>query len=103
MPHPIYGPPDHQLEYVEFKLVLPLRSNGYKSRVDAYGHSQTRRGTLWSSTEQWTHDMKGDEYGPTDSLHHLALVALQDRPTSPTALELALRGGHSTAEQVPLF
>lgn len=103
MPHPIYGPPEHKLEYVLLRLVLPLRSNDYESRVTAFGHSQTKRGFLWSFSESWAHDMKGDEYGPADAVHHLALVALQDRPTTSSALELSLRGGNDTSEQPPLF
>lgn len=103
MPHPIYGPPSHVLHRVEFTLALPVRTNGYRSRVTAHGYSETKRGTLWSMSEQW--EVSGRDHGlePVDLLHHLALVSIQDHPTSQRELERGLRGGLDLEDPHPLF
>lgn len=103
MPHPIYGPPSHDLHRVEITLGLPLRTNGFRSRVTAHGYSATKRGALWSIQDQW--ELVGRDHGleAADLVHHLALVSLQDRPTSSTQLDRSLTGGYFDQEQMPLF
>lgn len=100
MPHPIYGRPDHVLTSVEFTLHLPTTQNGRRWRLEARGRSGTQRSDLWSVVELWSpHEVEAG-LQPTDALHHLALVAAQDRPASQTALEAQMIGGGW--EDVPL-
>ena len=103
MSHPIYGPPDHKLGRVEFVLELPLRANKYQARVTAHGYSPTKRSALWTLTETFDVDTKLDTLAPIDLLHHLALVAVQDRPLCPADLHRSLRGGVEVEETLPLF
>lgn len=92
MPHPIYGPPNHVLTTVEFKLYLPTPKNGRRTRLEASGRSETSRTALWSVTESWAPEEVRAGLEPTDALHHLALVASQDLPHSQTGLEASLVG-----------
>jgi len=46
---------------------------------------------------------RGNDLAPVDALHHLALVVMQDRPITLSALEHGLRGGRLYEEpQLPL-
>lgn len=92
MPHPVYGPPDHALERVELKLYLPSRRNNRRSRLEASGWSDTKRGPLWSMAEQWSWSEVHAGLQPCDALHHVALVASQDRPVTQGGFELAITG-----------
>ena len=100
MPHPIYGPPSHELEAVRFVIHLPTRRNGYLTRLEASGTSSTQRGSLWSANEHWTREEASQGITPTDHVAHLLLVALQDRPVSAKALAECLGG--PGWEDVPL-
>lgn len=103
MPHPIYGPPEHKLQRVEFNLRVPTKENSFVARLTAQGYAETKRSTLWSFSDSYMYDAKGDEHAPLDQLRLLALVALQDRPASLAALELGLRGGVPVPDSDPLF
>lgn len=92
MPHPIFGPPNHVLTSVRFSLHLPTPQNGSSWRLEAAGESVTQRASLWSVQESWQRDDVSRGYQPCDALHHLALVAAQDRPNTQDALEKALHG-----------
>lgn len=101
MPHPIYGKPSHQLETVTFTLHLPRRSNGYLTRLEAAGRASTSRAALWTASETWTTDEQEAGLQPTDALHHLSLIAVQDTPASQEALFRALTGVMWVEEQLP--
>lgn len=93
MPHPIFGPANHTLETVRFTLRLPTPSNGRKTVVEASGWSSTKRASLWHHTESYDFsDMMPGGYDPADVLHHVALVALQDHPSSQHHFEMSIRG-----------
>jgi hypothetical protein len=92
MPHPIYGPPNHVLTSVRFTLHLPTSENGSRYRLEAAGESVTSRGSLWSVKEVWERTDVTEGYQPCDSLHHLALVAAQDRPNTQDGLSKSLFG-----------
>lgn len=100
MPHPIYGTPNHQLEVVEIKLWLPTKRNGRRARVTAQGTCETKRGPLWTYSEQWAPDELQAMLQPADAIHHLALCVAQDRPSTSEALEAAM--GAPGFEDVPL-
>lgn len=90
MPHPIYGPPQHELEVVRLALSLPTLRNGRTTGLSLMGGSSTKRGNLWSYREQWA---GGDATGlaeVVDMAHWVMLAAAQDRPASQAALEEAL-------------
>lgn len=92
MPHPIYGPPSHELTSITAILHLPTSFNGRSYRLEVSGRSITSRPSLWSVTETWTQAEQSAGLQPTDALHHLALVASQDRPTTQHQLEMCLIG-----------
>lgn len=92
MPHPVYGPPDHVLERVECKLYLPTSRNGRHTRLECSGWSDTRRGPLWSIAESWSWSEQQSGLQPSDALHHVVLVASQDRPVTQSGIEFALTG-----------
>lgn len=93
MPHPIYGPPQHRMTELAIKLWLPTKENGRKTTLQAFGISETSRGSLWSLREEWSaSDVQPGGYEPTDALHHLAMVAMQDQPTTQAQVEACLVG-----------
>lgn len=92
MPHPVYGPPQHQLEVVTLRLALPTNRNGRRARLEAQGRSETQRQALWSVTESWTAEEHRAGLEPTDAAHHVLLCAMQDRPRDQYALERSLTG-----------
>lgn len=100
MPHPIYGRPSHQLEAVTCRLVLPCKRNNYRSSILVEGFAETKRAALWSVRESWEPDEVTAGLQPADAIHHVLLVASQDRPASQDVLELQLTGGGW--EEVPL-
>jgi len=103
MPHPIYGPPEHRLSTVELRLTLPSRATRYEATLLARGRSSTQRNDLWVHHDQWSMATRGNDLAPVDALHHLALVVMQDRPITLSALEHGLRGGRLYEEpQLPL-
>lgn len=101
MPHPIYGPPSHQLETVTFTLQLPTRRNQYLTRLEVRGEASTKRSSLWSVSESWTPAEQEAGLQPADALHHLALIALQDRPSSQEELFRQLTGEPHIQETLP--
>ena len=103
MPHPIYGPPEHKLHRVEFKLELPARLNNYQAHLTCLGYASTKRATLWSTSESFECRNTVLDLAVVDVLQHVALVAIQDRPTTSSALELGLRGGAASDPPPPLF
>lgn len=95
--------PFHRLNRVEFTLYLPRYDHAVSSEMRAAGYSDTKRAALWHYHEAFDHVLDAEKgYGVGDALHHVALVALQDRPNSLDRLEFALRGGLAW-EQAPLF
>lgn len=102
MPHPIYGPPSHKLETVDFRLSLPLKRSNYVTRLEVHGRASTSRSALWSVSESWTTDDQVAGLQPADALHHLALIALQDTPYSQEAVFRALTGERWVQEELPL-
>lgn len=103
MPHPIYGPPSHRLEVVHFRLALPLKRNGYLTSLAVKGESSTSRSSLWTISETWTPDEQEAGLQPTDALHHIALIAVQDRPSSQDAMFRQLTGEPYIQEVLPGF
>lgn len=93
MPHPVFGPPSHQLDTVELKLYLPDRRNGYMTRLEVSGRSETSRAALWTVREQWLPPEVEAGLQPADAANHVLLTALQDRPDCQSALERQLAGG----------
>lgn len=102
MPHPIYGPPDHRLEVVTIRLHLPSRSTSWVGRAQATGESSTSKRSLWSDRLVVECLSTNDGLGLADYAHHLALVALQDRPVNQAQLDRALKGGDRwTEDELP--
>lgn len=93
MPHPIYGRPSHQLAVVTCSLVLPCKRNNYRSSILVEGVSETKRAALWSVRESWEPGEVTAGLQPADAIHHVLLVASQDRPASQDVLERHLTGG----------
>lgn len=102
MPHPIYGPPQHVLETVTFRLALPLRRNGFTTSLEVKGEASTSRASLWSVRETWTAAEQEAGLQPSDAVHHLALIALQDHPASQERLFNLLTGERWVQEELPL-
>lgn len=100
MPHPIYGPPSHELERVVITVVLPSPQNGHVTSIRALGETSTQRSSLWSESATWTADEVAHGLQPTDWATHVLLTALQDRPKDQAALDTGLTGGGF--EDVPL-
>lgn len=92
MPHPIYGPPVHELDSILLTLHLATPRNGRVYRLEAQGRSATQRSSLWSVSERWDHTEQRGGYEPTDAAHHLLLACAQDRPASLSHLQASLRG-----------
>lgn len=92
MAHPIWGKPQHQLLRVTFTLELPTSQNGRTTRLIAVGSSETARASMWVVRETWSPSEQEAGLQPADALHHVALVALQDHPTSQTQMEACLIG-----------
>lgn len=87
-----FGPVDHQLETVVTRLYLPRRHNNYVTSFQAFGYSSTRRAHLWAESDEWEQTEQVHGLQVVDSVSHLLLVALQDRPTSQQFLEAGLVG-----------
>lgn len=100
MPHPIYGPAEHALESLEVRLTLPTRRNGRLAQLTVHGNSTTKRGSLWTVQEQWTHAEQQHGLQPADMLHHLVLASFQDRPVTSGGLQRSL--GTPGWEDTPL-
>lgn len=96
-----YLPVNHRLTTVSLTLQFPgpPDEDGPVYGV-ASGRSQTRRAPLWQETNSWA-DGADLRHEPADWLHHIALVALQDRPNSTERLLFGLTGGLGL--QDPLF
>nr|CRY96647.1 hypothetical protein [uncultured prokaryote] len=92
MPHPIYGPPSHELDSIHLTLHVGTPRNGRRWLLEAHGRSSTSRASLWSVREGWAPTEQRGGYEPTDAAHHLLLAAAQDRPASQSHLEACLRG-----------
>jgi len=102
VPHPIYGPPSHKLETVNFRLTLPLRRNAYVTSLEVRGETSSQRSSMWFVNEKWTEADQVAGLQPSDALHHLALIALQDSPTSQEHMFRALTGERWIQEELPL-
>lgn len=102
MPHPIYGPPEHALESVSTRLLLPTMRNDRRGQLTVTGESSTKRGSLWSYSESWEGLAGPQALAPVDTLHWLLLAAWQDRPSSQGELKRSLRPGGWVDEQLPL-
>jgi hypothetical protein len=90
----------HQLDAVELVLELPNTAGPYTTAIRAHGRSYSKRTALWSYQEVFEPLSSREKgYGPADALHHIALVAQQDRPRSLAELNLALRGGVSWVQE----
>lgn len=64
------------------------------SSIAVNGRSLTRRANLWSYHEVFDTELCVEKgYGVADALHHIALVCLQDKPSSLERLNFALAGG----------
>lgn len=84
----------HKLQAVEFRLVLPNLAGSTPATIRASGRSDTKRGDLWTYVEAFDEEIdRAKGYGAADALHHISLVALQDRPNTMDRLDFALRGG----------
>jgi hypothetical protein len=84
----------HNLNKVEFVLDLPTTEGPYETSIRATGRCDQKRGALWQYQETFEPVSSREKgYGPADAIHHIALVAQQDRPRSLGELDFALRGG----------
>ena len=102
MPHPIYGPPAHELDSVLLTLHLGTPRNGHRWRLEVQGRSATSRASLWSISEAWERSEQRGGYEPTDAAHHVLLAAAQDRCTSLAHLQASLRGEGWEQLELPL-
>jgi len=66
-----------------------------------HGWSSTKRGALWSEGNLWQEGEADLRMEPADWIHHVHLVALQDKPNSKQRLIYGLTGG--AGFQDPLF
>lgn len=90
-----------QLHTVEFRLELPTRPGVRVLNGLAVGHSTNKRRPLWTEANVWTNADADLDVEPADWVHHIALCALQDRPTDAASLLMSLTGGEG--EQLNLF
>lgn len=102
MSHRIYGAPEHRLEYVTLRLVLPSNRNGRRAQLEVQGRCETQRASLWHVSESWSPEEHRAGLEPTDAAHHVLLCAMQDRPNSQTAIELSLTGQGWEQLELPL-
>jgi hypothetical protein len=100
MPHPIFGPPAHELETIRLVLSLPTTRNGRLTGLTVHGGSSTKRGDLWSYRETWTAEEQRGLLEPTDMVHWIVQATAQDRPMDQATLERCLLPGGW--EDVPL-
>lgn len=92
----------HDLEVVRFTLGLGGGQGGVPIiNGVAQGISSGKRTPLWTETNVWNGEDHDTNHEPADWVHHLALVALQDRPNSSERLIFGLTGGLGL--QDPLF
>lgn len=95
-----YLPPTPALHSVLFHLNLAADPEVPASVVvHAQGRSVYRRGNLWAESSIFA---PGDDQqiAPADWLHHIALVALQDRPNTQERLLFGLTGGLGVQEEL---
>lgn len=86
--------PMHKLERVTLRVYLPNDASPNAVTTSAEGWAPTKRGHLWHVNESWSSDERSPGMmEPADWIHHLALVAMQDRPNTPERLDFALTGG----------
>lgn len=101
MPHPIYGPPNHRLTRITAQLDLGTGEENDVILGRVFGWSITQRGRLWAEHSSWVAPQDDVVRTPGDWLHHVVLVALEDRPNSQERLDYGLVGG--VGIQDPLF
>lgn len=90
----------HKLERVEITFHLPDVRTGRPAGITAHGCTSTKRGFLWTHSEQWVDGEMHDEgYEPCDLVHHIMLVCAQDQPNSAARLAYGLTGGLSWSEE----
>lgn len=94
MARPVHRPKSDRLDRVT--MTLHLGRDGCL-KWEAQGWSDTKRGSLWALEEEWAED--NPVYGPTDALHHLALVVCQDRPNSQERVFFSMNGGIGMIEE----
>lgn len=86
----------HTLDRVELHLDLRDPLGDGETGIRAVGRSETKRSALWTYQETFLRgDLLVKGYSAADALHHIALVCVQDRPSSLERLDFALQGGLS--------
>lgn len=103
MNHKIYGKPNHKLDTVSIKLWLPTAASNWQSKLLVMGDTYTQRSSLWSHCEMWSDPLEVTGMTMTDAVHHIALIAVQDRPTTQEMFDFHLHGGAQYGEQQELF
>lgn len=100
-----YNPyaPNHRLDRVMFTLTFDPTPDPQVITGRAWGESNTRRRVLWSEASVWSEEDSNLSHAPADWLHHIALVAVQDRPNSSERLLFSLTGGLGEQGTLPLF
>lgn len=89
----------HELDRVELHLDLRDPLGDGEQGIRAVGRSEHKRTALWVYQETFVPgDFLAKGYSAADALHHIALVCVQDRPSSLERLDFALRGGLSYAQ-----
>lgn len=101
MPHPIYGDPSHELEAVSLHIWLPSRRLDLPTRVMAAGRANTSRTALWTIEQTWATGEDAHGYNVGDFCSHVAMVCLQDHPTSQQQVDACMVG--EGWAQDPLF
>jgi hypothetical protein len=93
----------HELQTVTFHLNFYDHGDGPEQSLSAHGRTDTKRSALWSYNEHFgpAEDMERG-YSAADAIHHIALVAVQDKPAHLSQLNIALRGGVSWGQD-PMF
>lgn len=102
MPHPIYGPPSHDLESIRLTLHLGSLRNNHVTRLELQGSTSTKRGHLWYYRELWSPSDQSAGLQPVDTAHWALLAAAQDRPNTQEALERCLMPGGWEDVQLPM-
>lgn len=92
--------PVHRLDSVTFNLHLGRLDEEHEHQLAVHGRATTKRADLWTYVESFDPvASRANGYSAADALHHIALVACQDRPNTIDRLQFALSGGLLYQEQ----
>lgn len=92
---------NHRLDVIHARLELHGTPEEGMVTGLMRGVSHGKRRNLWTEANAWESETADLRMAPADWVHHVALVALQDRPNTGERLLFGLTGGLGV--QDPLF